>query len=67
MARNDVTEMTWRERTTAIYARLARSASTDENAPGLKRLETARAAYAQGDKATAFKIVTGMMKEIAKK
>jgi hypothetical protein len=67
MARNDVTEMTWRERTTAIDARLTRSASTEENAPGLKRLETARSAYARGDKATAFEIVTDMMKEFANK
>ena len=65
MARNDVTEMTWRERTTAIFARLTRSASAEERDLGMKQLESARAAYARGDRATAFEIATSMMKEMA--
>ena len=64
MARNAVTEMTWRERTTAVRALGEfRNAFGDRKAAALAELDTAIEKHSNGDVEEAYEIVGGLMVE----
>ncbi len=65
LARDEVTETTWRERSTGVRALLAHGVYGDEAASVLADLDAARAAYASGDRAEAFRSVKKLLEEAA--
>lgn len=65
LARNAVSDPTWRERNTAVAALLVHGVYGSEAAGVLKRLEAARAAFDRGDRDTAYRIVTRLLRQAA--
>jgi len=65
LARDEVTEATWRERSTGVRALLVHNVYGDEAASVLGELDTARAAYASGDRAEAFRVVRKLLERAA--
>jgi hypothetical protein len=65
LARNEVSEATWRERNTAVRALLVHNLYGDEAANVLGELDAARAAYANGDRAEAFRSVKNLLEQAA--
>ncbi|NQT13500.1 MAG: hypothetical protein HQ582_12170, partial [Planctomycetes bacterium] len=65
LARDEVTEPTWRERNTAVRALLVHNVYGDEAEGVLEKLEAARTAYASGDRAEAFGVVRKLLEQAA--
>jgi len=66
LARNAITEDTWRERNTAVYALIERTTYGDSNDDAEHRLETARRDYAAGRKKEACAAVRELLREADK-
>jgi len=66
MARNPVTDPTWRERNTAVRALLVVNVYGTDAAQVLKELEEAREAYRRGDRASAYEVVEKLLEQAAK-
>ena len=66
VARNPVTEETWRERNTLAFAAGLINAYGDRTLESFERLEEARAAYAGGNKQEAFRTVEQLLDLAAK-
>ncbi len=64
-ARNPVTNNTWRERSTLVYALIDRGDYGEKSEEIVKRLETAREAYRAGRRSEAFRIVAELLGEAA--
>ncbi|MHC4401082.1 MAG: cellulase family glycosylhydrolase [Planctomycetota bacterium] len=65
MARNAVTDSTWRERNTAVHALVIHKVYGADAAKALDELETARAAHRGGHKANAFQVVQKLLEQAA--
>jgi len=64
-ARNPVTNLTWRERSTLVHALAVRNVYGKDGPKVLEELRAARAAYAKGGKAKAFQAVEKLLKQAA--
>jgi hypothetical protein len=65
MARNEVTEVTWRERNTAVAALIVHGVYNPDAADVLGKLENARAAYQEGDREAAYRGVEQLLRRAA--
>jgi hypothetical protein len=66
MARNPVTDTTWRERNTAVRALVVVNVYGADAAAVLKQWEEAREAYGRGDRAAAYEVVEDLLGKAAK-
>jgi hypothetical protein len=65
MARNPVTDATWRERNTAVHALVIHNVYGEQGVDVFKDLEEARAAYRRGDHAVAYQAVGKLLQQAA--
>ncbi len=65
LARNEVTNSTWRERNTAVAALIVHGVYKPDAADVLKKLEDARTAHAEGQRDVAHRAVTDLLRRAA--
>jgi len=65
LARNEVTESTWRERNTAVAALIVHGVYNPDAADVLKKLEDARAAHQAGGREAAYRAVEQLLRHAA--